>query len=77
MVVDLSVKLLSQITFVLLVYAGRNIKAFIVPINDYKKENKDERKIDKKYRNRLLYDRSEENYGKVTRWWSMPDWSYN
>lgn len=46
-VVGLSIKSLSS--FVLLVYAGRNVKAFIVPINDYKKENKDERKIDKKY----------------------------
>lgn len=38
MIVGLSIKSLSQITFVLFVYAGRNIKAFIVPINDYKKE---------------------------------------
>jgi len=46
-VVGLSIKSLSP--FVLLVYAGRNVKAFIVPISDYKKENKDEGKIDKKY----------------------------
>lgn len=47
MIIGLSIKSLSP--FVLLVYAGRNIKAFIVPISDYKKENKDERKIDKRY----------------------------
>lgn len=41
MVVGLSIKSLSP--FVPLVYAGRNIKAFIVPISDYKKENNDER----------------------------------
>ena len=41
----------SPSSFVLLVCADRNVKAFIVPISDYikKKENKNEKKIDKKY----------------------------
>lgn len=38
-VIGLLIKSLSP--YVLLIYAGRNVKAFIVPISDYKKENKD------------------------------------